>query len=224
MLGRRYSNHEHTHYFVMPSSGTKPKRRALPRRGGRRAENKEKTKRQILDAALRLFSRQGFFETTTRQISREAKIAEGTLFNYFKTKEDLALYFFQQELAALVEWHRAQKRLAQASLPEKLFALIHRHLERISPYEDFIGAVYLRSLQPASKLNLLNLETQELNLRYLRFIQECEFGVYAIGLFQLAVITYWLQDTSPGKEKTLALLDRSLKVGSSILKKGGWEW
>lgn len=222
----------------MHHANTKPKRKAPPRHGGRRAENKEKTKRQILDAALRLFSRHGFFETTTRQISREAKIAEGTLFNYFKTKEDLALYFFQQELAALVEWHRGQKRLAKASLPEKLFALIHRHLERISPYEDFIGAVYLRSLHPVSKLSLLSLETQELNIRYLRFIQELlneaeqrgevpalgEFGVYAIGLFQLAVITYWLQDTSQGKEKTLALLDRSLKVGSSILKKGGWDW
>lgn len=222
----------------MHHANTKPKRKAPQRQGGRRAENKEKTKRKILDAALRLFSRHGFFETTTRQISREAKIAEGTLFNYFKTKEDLALYFFQQELAALVEWHRGQKRLAKAPLPEKLFALIHRHLERISPYEDFIGAVYLRSLQPVSKLSLLSLETQELNLRYLRFIQELlkeaeqrgevpalgEFGVYAIGLFQLAVITYWLQDTSPGKEKTLALLDRSLKVGSSILKKGGWDW
>lgn len=222
----------------MARARTKPKRKAVPHPAGRRAENKEKTKRQILDAALRLFSRQGFFETTTRQISREAKIAEGTLFNYFKTKEDLALYFFQQELADLVEWYRAQKRLARTSLPEKLFALIHRHLERISPYEDFIGAVYLRSLQPVSKLNLLNLETQELHLRYLRFLQELlveaeereeipavgDFAVYAIGLFQLAVITYWLQDTSPGKEKTLALLDRSLKVGSSMLKKGGWDW
>jgi hypothetical protein len=31
-------------------------------------------------------------------------------------------------------------------------------------------------------------------------------------------------DLSRGKEQTLALLDRCLKVGSHLLKKGGWDW
>ena len=185
-----------------------------------------------------MFSKKGFFRTTTKQISTKARIAEGTLFNYFKTKEDLALYFFEQELAGLTDWYRNQRSLEGSPLPEKLFAIIHRHLERISPYEEFIGAVYLRALQPVSKLNLLSLETQELNVRYLRFIQEVlreaeeegeipkvgDFGAYAFGLFHLAIITYWLQDSSPGKENTLALLDRSLKVANTILRRGTWEW
>jgi AcrR family transcriptional regulator len=210
-------------------------KRAAP---GKRSQNKERTKNEILRAALGLFSKKGFFRTTTKEISDKAKIAEGTLFNYFKTKEDLALYFFERELAALFEWYREQKTLQKAALAEKLFAIIHRHLERIGPYEEFIGAVYLRALQPASKLNPLHLQSQALNLSYLRFIQTVleeaeeneeiprfgDFGAYAFGLYHLAVISYWLQDTSPGKEKTLALLDRSLKFGSSILKKGGWEW
>jgi AcrR family transcriptional regulator len=209
-----------------------------PERPGKRAQNKERTKRDILRAALELFSNKGFFRTTTKQISDRAKIAEGTLFNYFKTKEDLALYFFEQEIAGLIEWYDGQRKLHKASLPEKLFAIIHRHLERISPYEEFIGAVYLRALQPVSKLSLLSLETQELNLRYLRFIQQIlkdteekgqipkvgDFGAYVFGLFHLAIISYWLQDSSPGKENTLALLDRTLKFGNSILKKGAWEW
>src|SRR5688572_12771565 len=205
---------------------------------GKRARNKERTKKEILRAALDLFSKKGFFRTTTKQISTNARIAEGTLFNYFKTKEDLALYFFEQELAGLTDWYRNQARLQRSPLPEKLFAIIHRHLERISPYEEFIGAVYLRALQPVSKLNLLSLETQELNVRYLRFIQEVlreaeeegeipkvgDFGAYAFGLFHLAIISYWLQDSSPGKENTLALLDRSLKVANSVLRKASWEW
>jgi AcrR family transcriptional regulator len=216
------------------SQAKKSKRAAA----GKRSQNKERTQKEILRAALALFSKKGFFRTTTKQISDKAKIAEGTLFNYFKTKEDLALYFFELELAALFEWYREQKALQKASLAEKLFAIIHRHLERIGPFEEFIGAVYLRALQPASKLNLLSLQTQELNLRYLRFIQgileEAEkkreipqfgdFGAYAFGLFHLAIISYWLQDNSIGKEKTLALLDRSLKFGSSILRRGAWEW
>jgi AcrR family transcriptional regulator len=223
----------------MATGQKKSKRASPPRRPpGKRAENKERTKREILKAALELFSKKGFFRTTTKQISTKARIAEGTLFNYFKTKEDLALYFFQEEIAGLTDWYRNQAKLQQSPLPEKLFAIIHRHLERISPYEEFIGAVYLRALQPVSKLNPLSLETQELNVRYLRFIQEVlreaeeegeipklgDFGAYAFGLYHLAVISYWLQDSSPGKENTLALLDRSLKLANSILRKASWEW
>jgi AcrR family transcriptional regulator len=208
----------------------------LPR--GKRTENKEKTRRAILQAALALFAEKGFYQTTTKAISRKAKIAEGTLFNYFQTKEDLALYFFEQELAGIVEWYERDKRTRSAPLPEKLFAIIHHLLDRLAPYEDFIGAVYLRALQPSSKLSPLSLQSQEHNVRYLRFVRNIlaeaeaggevphlgDFGAYAFGLFHLAVISYWLQDRSAGKEKTLALLDRCLKVATTVLKRGGWDW
>ncbi len=72
--------------------------RAGNRRTGRRDEKKEKTKQAILAAALKLFAEKGFYNTSTRAISRKAGIAEGTLFNYFETKEDLALYFFEREM------------------------------------------------------------------------------------------------------------------------------
>src|SRR5687767_9530622 len=116
------------------SKSTRKKPRARQEAPGKRAQNKEKTKRDILRAALELFSRRGFFRTTTKQISEKAGIAEGTLFNYFKTKEDLALYFFEQEIGGLIEWYHKQRELREAALPEKLFAIIHHHLERISPY------------------------------------------------------------------------------------------
>jgi AcrR family transcriptional regulator len=49
----------------------------------------------ILEAALKLFTERGFHGTSTAQISKEASVATGTLFNYFPTKEDLInnLYF-----------------------------------------------------------------------------------------------------------------------------------
>jgi len=48
----------------------------------------------ILDAALALFTINGFHGTTTAAIAREAKVATGTLFHHFSTKEALieALY------------------------------------------------------------------------------------------------------------------------------------
>jgi AcrR family transcriptional regulator len=218
----------------------KPKTVKALRRGtrGKRVENKEKTRKAILRAALELFAEKGFYRTTTKAISRKAGIAEGTLFNYFQTKEDLALYFFEQELDEVIEWYERDRRTQRAALPEKLFGIIHHFLERLAPYEEFIGAVYLRALAPASKLSPWSLQTQERNLRYLRFIREIlaeaeaagelplvgDFGAYAFGLFHVAIITYWLRDRSLGKEQTLALLDRCLKMSAHFLKKGGWDW
>jgi AcrR family transcriptional regulator len=46
-------------------------------------------KEEILDTALTLFTERGFFGTPTSLISKEAGVATGTLFFYFKTKEDL---------------------------------------------------------------------------------------------------------------------------------------
>jgi len=48
-----------------------------------------------MDAALKLFTERGFHGTSTAQISKDAGVATGTLFNYFPRKEDLinSLYF-----------------------------------------------------------------------------------------------------------------------------------
>lgn len=205
---------------------------------GKRVENKENTRRAILRAALELFAEKGFYRTTTKAISRKAGIAEGTLFNYFQTKEDLALYFFEESLADIMQWYERDQRMKRATLPEKLFGIIEHLLDGLAPYEEFIGAVYLRALAPASKLSPFSIQSQEQNLRYLRFIRDIlaeaeaeeeiprvgDLGAYVFGVFHLAMITYWLQDRSRGKEQTLALLDRGLKLSTHFLKGGGWDW
>jgi AcrR family transcriptional regulator len=43
----------------------------------------------IIEAAIQVFAERGFWNTPTSVISRTARVAEGTLFNYFATKDDL---------------------------------------------------------------------------------------------------------------------------------------
>ena len=50
-----------------------------------------KRRQQIMDAAIKVFSKKGFNGTTTKEIARAAGVAEGTIFRYFKTKKDLFL-------------------------------------------------------------------------------------------------------------------------------------
>ena len=204
---------------------------------GRRARNKQATERRILGAALALFQSKGFEATTTRAIARRAKVAEGTVFNYFETKEDIALYFLEQEIDHAIAAVRADRRLRRASLEEKLFALISSQIEFLGPHERFIGAAFVQALKPSSKLGWSR-QAAELRTRYLAFVQELIdeslprgrsgragsavswFGAPAFWIYYLGVLLYWLHDRSEGKQSTLAFLDRSLKLGVAMVRKG----
>ena len=205
-----------------------------PRPAGRRAQNKEAIRERIVSAALKLFQTKGFDATTTKTIARKASIAEGTVFNYFKTKEDIALYFFEQEVDHAMAKVRNNPRLRKAPLEEKLFALVHSQLEFLAPHERFIGAAFIHALRPASPLGIFSHRAQELRHRYVGFVQELfeesfpkqredpltflapeVFWIYYLGL-----LLYWLHDSSEDKQNTLAFLDRSLSIGVSLLKQG----
>jgi AcrR family transcriptional regulator len=68
-----------------PRSGPPPTGRRLTSRQRQAAARRE----QILKTALGLFAAQGFDATSTRQIAKEAGIAEGLIFHYFPTKASL---------------------------------------------------------------------------------------------------------------------------------------
>jgi AcrR family transcriptional regulator len=51
----------------------------------------EARRSQILDAASKVFAQKGFHHATTRDIASEASVAEGTIYNYFDSKDDLLL-------------------------------------------------------------------------------------------------------------------------------------
>ena len=66
---------------------------------GRRELKKENTREQILKAAIDLFAGKGFEQTTVESITRKAKIAKGTFYNFFEKKEDVLLYFLDKEIS-----------------------------------------------------------------------------------------------------------------------------
>lgn len=55
----------------------------------RREREKLQHKREILDVALKLFSEKGYHNVSMEEIAREAEFAVGTLYNFFKSKEEL---------------------------------------------------------------------------------------------------------------------------------------
>jgi len=203
------------------------------RPSGRRERNKEQTRKKIVGAALQLFNAKGYEATTTKQIARKAGIAEGTVFNYFETKDDIALHFFEQEVDHAIAAVRSKPSLRKRPLEEKLFALIQSQIEFLTPHEKFIGAAFVHALRPTSKL-AFSVQAMALRTRYLAFVRQLIDESFPSGrinslawmapqvfwIYYLGVLLYWLHDSSDGKQQTLAFLDRSLELGVAMLRKG----
>jgi AcrR family transcriptional regulator len=62
----------------------------MPRTPVQNLEIREKTKKQILDAGLKLFGLKGYHGTSISDIAREAGVSKGLAYNYFRSKKELA--------------------------------------------------------------------------------------------------------------------------------------
>jgi len=58
----------------------------------KRLQHQKEVQNKILTAALRLFLKQGYSKTTVKQILRDARVANGTLFHFFPSKEDILMH------------------------------------------------------------------------------------------------------------------------------------
>jgi TetR/AcrR family fatty acid metabolism transcriptional regulator len=83
---------------------------------------------RILDAAERVFARHGFFTATVAEIAKGAGVADGTIYLYFKNKDDLLISLFEsrmervhRELSAAIEPGR--------DAPDKLRRFVRKYLE-----------------------------------------------------------------------------------------------
>ncbi len=74
----------------------------------RKAKRIERMRSEIMEAAITLISVKGFKNTTTKEIALQADMAEGTLYNYFKNKDDI--------LMSIAERYVSNKRSQTVSL------------------------------------------------------------------------------------------------------------
>jgi len=98
-------------------------------------KNKNNKYHLILEAAVKVFARQGFYQSTVAQIAKEAGVADGTIYLYFKNKDDILVNFFHYKTKQVFERFRAEVDKAQSGL-DKLRNLIRRHLTEFQRDRD----------------------------------------------------------------------------------------
>jgi TetR/AcrR family fatty acid metabolism transcriptional regulator len=81
---------------------------------------------QIIDAAVRVFARNGYYNSRVSDIAREAGIASGTIYLYFRTKDEILVTLFREKMAAWVTHVREQIR-GEADVVAKVRRLVALH-------------------------------------------------------------------------------------------------
>src|SRR5215467_2574281 len=90
-----------------------------------RADKRER----ILAAAERVFAKNGFFAARVSEIAKDAGVADGTIYLYFKSKDDLLISLFESRMKQVIEM---LERVTDGKPPvEALHAFIRAYLELI---------------------------------------------------------------------------------------------
>ena len=91
---------------------------------------------KILDASLKLFVERGFHGTSTAEIAKTAGVATGTLFHYFKTKEELInqLYLHTKEdVLGVISEHYNDQKTFKENIKELWLKFVHFGVD--NPYK-----------------------------------------------------------------------------------------
>jgi TetR/AcrR family transcriptional regulator, fatty acid metabolism regulator protein len=99
-------------------------------RGDRGDRNGGDKRQRILAAAERIFARHGFFAARVSEVAKEAGVADGTIYLYFKSKDDLLISVFENRMAHVNDQLRAA--IADLAPCEQLRAFIRAYLRMVS--------------------------------------------------------------------------------------------
>ncbi|MDJ0828486.1 MAG: TetR/AcrR family transcriptional regulator [Desulfobacterales bacterium] len=116
----------------------------------RRRDNHNDKYHRILEAAIQVFAEQGFFQATVSQIAARAGVADGTIYLYFKNKEDILVHFFSYKTKQVFDRFRQEVNKADTAV-DKLRNLIRIHLEEFQRNKE-MAVVYQAEIHQKSRL------------------------------------------------------------------------
>jgi TetR/AcrR family transcriptional regulator, fatty acid metabolism regulator protein len=114
---------------------------ARPRKDDKRA--------RILQAAVKVFARKGYFAARVSEIAKKAGVADGTIYLYFKGKEDILVRLFDEVMAEQSE-EMARAIAPLPTAPDRLRAIAERHLRLLGTNRD-LAVVFQVELRQSTR-------------------------------------------------------------------------
>jgi AcrR family transcriptional regulator len=205
-----------------------------PKRATERKQDRSKrTEQQILNAALRVFSRDGISRSRIADIAAEAGISTSNLYEYYKSKEDLAYdvplshlaTFFEDFRLAVAGKHSARERLLLYLSMSADYAREHAEWARLLYLEIwpsvFVGEVGLRhSIDDFSRVVLFLIRQGMAEGEWPADRDPYETAAFLVGGTNQLIITWLLYRrprnlTKAGSEMVERMLDMLMNEGRS---------
>jgi len=184
----------------------------------------ETSRAVILGAALDLFQEKGYEATTMRAIADRAGVSLGGSYHYFPSKEHLVLEFYRHthelHAAAIAPLLAREKDLAV-----RLRGTIRGVVVTCEPFHAVAGSIFSTVANPSSPLNPFGGAAKPLRDEVVALYGEVVRGSDAripadivellpvtLWLYQMAILYFWIFDRSPGRLRTLEVIDETSEL------------
>jgi AcrR family transcriptional regulator len=123
-------------------------------------EEQMRRRKEIFDTSVHLFLEKGFNETSMREIATAASVGKSTLYDYFSSKDEILISYFEDEIQKITG---LAQEIIDLDLPitEKLMRIIEMHLEYLVASKQ----LYLK----------LSIETQRLSMGSQQRVQKVRY-------------------------------------------------
>lgn len=190
----------------------------------------EDTRRRIYEAAMTLFQEKGFEQTTMRDIAAKASVALGGAYYYYSSKEAIVLAFYnvmqEESHEAILETMAGHKKLK-----DRLRYVMEKRFELLAPNRKFCDALFRHAPDSQDPLSPFSEETRSIRERSIEHLRIAIDGgdikvpsdlkpqlPYLLWLYQMGLILFWLYDRSPGQQRTMKLMEKSLSLVINLLR------
>jgi AcrR family transcriptional regulator len=181
----------------------------------------EHSRAAIFEAALALFQERGYEATTMRAIADRAGVSLGSSYHYFASKEHLVLEFYlhthELHIAAVTPLLAREKDFSA-----RLRGVIRAIVITCEPFHAFAGAIFSTVANPISPLNPFGRESKALRDEVIQMYADVIGGSNArlpsdiavelpllLWLYQMGILYFWIFDRSPGRLRTLEVIDET---------------
>jgi len=93
-------------------------------------KSKDDKRVRILSAAVKVFAQKGFYNAKVADVAKNAGVADGTIYLYFKNKDDILISIFEEEMEKFIDEIKGVTAVETGSLA-KLRRFIHAHLDLV---------------------------------------------------------------------------------------------
>lgn len=101
---------------------------------------------RIIEAATKVFAKNGFYQSKIAQIAKEAGVADGTIYIYFENKDDILISLFEEQMKAVLD-NMALQITKTDDPAEKLEIFASTHLDLIEKNKDMAEIIQVELRQ-----------------------------------------------------------------------------